>query len=497
MHVTSTDTESIRQQPAAGDHSTAVVDGHPTPSVKAGPTIAILVITAFIMILNETVLSVALPVLMTELAITATTAQWLSTAFMLTMAVVIPTTGFLLNRLTTRAVFATALVLFLAGTAIAAIAPSFAPLLIGRIVQAGGTAMVLPLLMTTTLALVPIARRGTVMGLSSVVISAAPALGPTLSGIVLGALPWRFLFIFMLPVVAIALVTGLVVIRNATEPRATRLDVLSVVLSALGFGGLVYALANITAVLDGTAPIAPIVALAMGGLGLWVFVARQLRLGRERRALLDLRPFGVRTYTVSALVVVVAMLTMLGTVVVLPLYLTGALGLSVVSVGLVLLPGGAAQAVLGPIVGRLYDQVGPRPIVVPGMALMAIALWVQVATYTATTPVWQVIVLNVLFGIGMSMVMTPLMSLALSALPRELYADGSAAMNTLQQLAGAVGTALFVAMLTIGAGVAASAGVADGAAMADGIRWSFALGGVLAAVATGLALTLRRRSAER
>ncbi|WP_306233667.1 MDR family MFS transporter [Agrococcus beijingensis] len=480
----------------ADDPSTTVVDGHPTPGIKPGPIIAVLVVTAFVMILNETVLSVALPVLMTEFAITATTAQWLSTAFMLTMAVVIPTTGFLLNRFSTRAIFTSALVFFLVGTALAAIAPGFELLLAGRVVQAVGTAMMLPLLMTTTLALVPIAHRGAVMGLSSVVISAAPAFGPTISGLVLGALSWRFLFIFMLPVTVIALVVGLMVIRNYTSPRAMRIDALSVVLSALGFGGLVFALVSIGGLLDGSAPLATIIGGVVGIAGLALFIARQVRLGREGRALLDLRPFAVRNYRASAMVVVVAMLSMLGTVVVLPIYLVGSLGLSVVSVGLVLLPGGAVQAVLGPIVGRLYDRVGARPIVVPGMALMGIAMWLQALLLTDATPVSLIIALNVVFGMGMSMVMTPLMTLALSSLPRELYADGSASMNTLQQLAGAIGTALFVAMLTLGTASATAEGASAGAATADGAVWAFVLGGVLATVATVLALTIRRLPAD-
>src|SRR4051812_35831028 len=233
---------------------------------RVGPVIAVLVLAAMIMILNETVLSVALPPLMADFSVTASTAQWLTTGFMLTMAVVIPTTGYLIQRFTTRALFAAALLLFLAGTALAAVATGFPMLLAGRVVQAGGTAMILPMLMTTTLTSVPVAYRGTVMGLNSVVISVAPAIGPTVSGVLVDSLGWRWLFGLMLPIAAVVLVIGLVVIRTTSETRTAPFDVPSVVLSAFAFGGIVYGLASIDALVDGAA--APLVALVVGVLAL-------------------------------------------------------------------------------------------------------------------------------------------------------------------------------------------------------------------------------------
>src|SRR5690625_6776561 len=173
----------------ADNPATSVADGKAPVSYKVAPIIAVLVVSAFVMILNETLLSVALPVLMTEMSISAVVGQWLSTAFMLTMAVVIPTTGFLMKRLSVRAMFTTAMSLFLAGTLVATFAPTFGVLLIARVVQAAGTAVVLPLLMTTTLALVPLRSRGTVMGLEGGAVSEAPAVGATTAASMLG--PWR------------------------------------------------------------------------------------------------------------------------------------------------------------------------------------------------------------------------------------------------------------------------------------------------------------------
>ncbi|NMA76443.1 MAG: DHA2 family efflux MFS transporter permease subunit [Actinomycetales bacterium] len=481
----------------ADDPSTTVTDGHAPASVKVAPIIAVLVVSAFVMILNETLLSVALPTLMADLSITAVTAQWLSTGFMLTMAVVIPTTGFLMKRLSVRRVFLVAMLLFLVGTVVALVAPTFPVLLTGRVVQAAGTAMVLPLLMTTVLALVPVRSRGFVMGMVGVVISAAPALGPSISGFILEHGTWHHLFALMLPIIVVSLLIGLLFMRNYTEPEKVRLDVLSVILSAIGFGGVIYALASISQVVDGSNRLVPLVVAAVGVVSLAVFTRRQMAmLSRGREPLLDLRPLKVRTFTVSLLVILMGFATMLGTVVVLPLYMTGALGMSTLEVGLTLLPGAAASGVLGPFVGALYDRVGPRPLVVPGMALMALVCWLEVFLLDDSATRGLIIALNIPLGIGMSLVMTPLMTLSMGSLPRDLYGHGSAILNTLQQLAGALGTAVFIAMLTLGAAVAIDGGTSACTAQASGASWAFVFGGVVTTAAAVLACTLKQDPAE-
>ncbi|MGO1407705.1 MAG: DHA2 family efflux MFS transporter permease subunit [Brachybacterium sp.] len=481
----------------ADDPRTTVVDGHAPATVKVAPIIAVLVVSAFVMILNETLLSVALPTLMADLSITAVTAQWLSTGFMLTMAVVIPTTGFLMKRLSVRHVFTVAMGLFLAGTVIAMLAPTFSVLLGARVIQAAGTAMVLPLLMTTILALVPITARGLVMGLVGVVISAAPALGPSISGFILEHWSWHYLFVLMLPIIVVAMVIGLLFMRNYTEPEKVKLDAVSVVLSAIGFGGLIYALASISQIVSGTNRLMPLLVAGIGLLALTVFTLRQLRMqSRGQEPLLDLRPLRVRTFTVSVLVILIGFATMLGTVVALPLYMTGALEMGTLEIGLTMLPGAAASGLLGPLIGALYDRIGPRPIVVPGIALMAIVSWLEVFLLDGDATQGLIIALNIPLGIGMAMVMTPLLTLSLGSLPRSLYGHGSAILNTLQQLAAALGTAVFIALLTLGAAVAASSGASAQAAQASGISWAFVFGGVITSAATVLALTLKPNPPE-
>ncbi|WP_369045956.1 MDR family MFS transporter [Sinomonas sp. P10A9] len=461
-----------------------------TPATRSiTVAITVLVLAALVMILNETVLSVALPQLMTDFAVSAATAQWLTTGFMLTMAVVIPTTGYLLQRFSTRGLFATAILFFLAGTAIAAFAPTFGVMLVARVVQAFGTAIILPLLMTTTLHWVAPSHRGTVMGLNSVVISVAPAIGPTLAGVVMHSLNWRWIFGLLLPLIVILWILGVSVIRMPHAAQSPRLDALSVVLSAFGFGGLVYSLATIETLFEGSW--APVVAFVVGVMALTVFIRRQGRLTRESGgALLDLRPFRVKNFRVSLVVIMMAMGMMLGTVVVLPIYLQDGLAVSVLTTGLLLLPGGLIQGIISPIIGRVYDRIGPRPLVIPGAVLMAAGQW-WFTTMGESTALAAVVAMHVLFSVGMAMVMTPLRTVSLGSLPRELYGHGSAIVNTMQQLAGAAGTALFVTALSVGA-AAAAAGTGVAEALANGTHGAFILGGMVSLAAILVSLFVKR-----
>jgi DHA2 family lincomycin resistance protein-like MFS transporter len=248
-------------------------------------------------------MSVALRHLTGDLHVTATTVQWLTSGFLLTMGVVIPTTGFLLQRFTPRRVFLAAMGLFIAGTLICALAPGFGVLLVGRVVQAFGTAVMLPLLMTTVMTLVPAARRGATMGTVSIVIAVAPAIGPTIGGLVLAALTWRWLFWCVLPLAVAAFVLGAAYLRGDAQTRPARLDVPSVMISTVGLGGIVYSFSTVATSVRGAggAPLGvPLAALVVGAAAMTWFVARQLHRQRINRALLDLRPFLERTFTTSA-----------------------------------------------------------------------------------------------------------------------------------------------------------------------------------------------------
>jgi DHA2 family lincomycin resistance protein-like MFS transporter len=456
--------------------------------------IGVLLISTFVVILNETIMSVAIPHLMADLGVDASAAQWLTTAFLLTMAVVIPITGFLLQRFTTRAVFITAMSLFGAGTLIAAIAPGFEVLLVARVVQASGTAIMIPLLFTTVLTLVPEQTRGRVMGNISIVISVAPAIGPTISGLILSVLDWRWMFILVLPIALVALLVGALRIPNVTEPRATPLDVVSVILSAIGFGGLVYGLSNLGTVAGGIAAPAGWAPLAIGAVGLVLFVLRQLALQKRDVALLDLRTFTSKTFALSIGMIMISMVALFGTIILLPIYTQNVLRLDALTTGLMLLPGGLIMGLLAPFVGRSYDKHGPTVLVVPGSIVVSAVLW-GMTMLGRDTPFWWVVVAHVALSIGLALLFTPLFTAGLAALKPEMYSHGSAVVGTVQQLAGAAGIALFVTVMTAGTTARMANGADEVSATAGGIHTAFLYGAIISLVAIPIAFFIRKPAA--
>ncbi len=435
--------------------------------------LGVLMVGAFVVILNETAMNVALSTIMVDLRVTERTAQWLTTGFMLTMAVVIPTTGWLLQRFTTRQVFVLAMSLFSLGTLVCALAFAFPLLLGGRVIQALGTAIMMPLLMTTTIEVVPPQIRGRVMGLTGMVISVAPAIGPTVSGLVLHFLPWRFVFVVVLPIAVTIGALGLRFVRNLDQARPVGLDVVSIPLAALGFGGLVYGL---TLVGNPEVPGWELnVVLAVGTASLIAFGWRQLRLQRTDSALLDLRTFTQPAFTIAVAVMAIVTAVLFGTVIALPLVLQRVLHLEPLSVGLIVLPGGLLMGLLAPGVGRLYDRVGPRLLVLPG-GVSVLAAFAVFATISTQTQWWHLMGAHLLLTLGLAFMFTPLFTTALSALPHRLRSYGSATLGTVQQVAGAAGTALFV---TVMATVAGTAGGTPEEALAVGARISFLLVGAI------------------
>ncbi|MEU6861296.1 MDR family MFS transporter [Glycomyces sp. NPDC046736] len=481
------------------------VDQRPadTPEVAAEPpetgiprqiklVLGVLLVAAFVMILNETVMGVALPRLMDEFGLSAATVQWLTTGFMLTMAVVIPMTGLILQRFTTRAVFIASIGLFTAGTLLAAAAPVFAVLVIARVVQASGTALMIPLLMTTVMTYVPADRRGRTIGLITIVMAVAPAIGPTFSGFILAHFEWRFMFIAVLPIAVLGLILGALLIKNLAEPRAVKFDPLSALLSAVAFGGLIYGLSSIgESAGGGHPPVPPYAAIAAGVVALGLFVLRQLRLQRTDSALMDLRAFQSRSFTVGIIMLLVSMASLFGSLIILPMYLQGVLHLTTLETGLIVLPGGLAMGLTGPIVGRLYDRFGPRPLVIPGAIGLAGALGL-LTLLDQSSEIWFVVVAHVLLSLGLSTLMTPLMTSSLGALRPELYSHGSAILSTLQQVAGAAGTAVFITLMTTGQAAAIADGATETAAQAQGIHEAFIWGTGMALVAVAASFLVKK-----
>ncbi|MBM7831344.1 DHA2 family lincomycin resistance protein-like MFS transporter [Agromyces cerinus] len=453
----------------------------------------LLLAASFVVILNETIMGVAIPHLVVDLGISISQAQWLTTAFMLTMAVVIPITGYLLQRFATRPIFIAAMSLFSTGTLIAAMAPGFEVLLVGRVVQASGTAIMMPLLMTTLMTLVAPSDRGRLMGRVAIVMSVAPAIGPTISGLILNSLSWRFMFWLVLPIALAMLVIGIRRVENVSEPRKIPIDVFSVVLSAFGFGGLVYGLSQIGAETAGsTFGAAPMwIAFAVGAVSIGAFIWRQLILQKQDRALLDLRTFLSRNFSISIGLMTIMMAALFGTIILLPIYLQNVLHLEPIMTGLLLLPGGLTMGLLGPTVGRLFDRLGPTPLLVPGAFVVSGVLW-SLTLVTDTTSPWLLLVAHVVLSAGLAFMFTPLFTSALGSVDPKFYSHGSAIVGTVQQVAGAAGTALFVTIMATQSLTATTAGATAEAAAASGIRSAFMVGAILSLLAIVGAFFVRK-----
>ncbi|MDF2497968.1 MDR family MFS transporter [Arthrobacter koreensis] len=477
------------ESPAAEHKAAPAAPPRPDlPTRQLTGIIGALALAAFLMILNETVLSVALPSIMADLDVTASAGQWLTTGFLLTVSVVIPTTGFLLQRFTTRSLFIFALASFLTGTALAVFAPTFAVLLIARIIQAVGTAIVLPLLMTTTLTLVPLHKRGTIMGLNSIVISVGPAVGPTVSGAIVNALSWHWIFVLMIPLAVAILLLGTIFIKLPSQTRRLPVDVPSVILSALAFGFLVYAISSLEHASDNLLLVSA--SVVVGAAALVLFIRRQVRLARTGRELLNLAPFRNRNFRLSVVMIMIAMGTLLGTVMIVPILLQTGRGLDTLTIGMMLLPGGLVQAAVGPVFGRVFDRFGPRPVLIPGAAMLALGQWLYVSV-TPESPLWMFTVSHVVFSIGLAMLMTGLLSSALATVEPRLYGHGSAIFNTGQQLGGAIGTTIFVTVLSM----LSASRLEEGTALADslfaGAHTAFIIGALLATASLVLAPFIR------
>lgn len=416
------------------------------PTKQLTGIIGALALAAFLMIMNETVLTVALPAIMADMDISASAGQWLTTGFLVTMSVVIPTTGFLLQRFSSRSLFVFALSSFLVGTLIAIFAPSFAFLLLARIIQAVGTAIVLPLLMTTTLSLVPVHKRGMVMGLNSIVISVGPAVGPTVSGAIVHAWGWHYIFVLMAPLAVITLILGIIFIKLPSNARKLPVDIFSVILSALAFGLLVYGIASIEKASENMG--LTVATFVVGLASLALFIKRQIRLTREGKELLNLTPFASRNFTFAIVLIMIAFGALLGTIMMVPIILESGKGISALAIGMMLLPGGLAQAIVSPIFGRIYDKHGPRPVLIPGAIMLALGQWMYV-TVTTETELWMFMICHVIFSIGLALLMTGLMSSAMASVNPRLYGHGSAIFSTGQQLGGAIGTTIFITVMSV------------------------------------------------
>ncbi|WP_057765100.1 DHA2 family efflux MFS transporter permease subunit [Cytobacillus praedii] len=473
--------------------------------------IAILFIGAFVAILNETLLNVALPSIMEEFDVNATAVQWLSTGYMLINGILIPASAFFIQRFSDKKLFITAMLLFTLGTLLASLAPAFGVLLGARMIQASGSAIMMPLLMNVMLTAFPVEKRGAAMGMFGLVMITAPAIGPTLSGWLIEHYSWRMLFDLVLPIAILTLVLAFFKLKDVTSQRAIKLDVISLVLSSIGFGGLLYGFSSAGEkgwdhpFVYGT--------IIIGAIALITFILRQLRMDDP---MLEFRIFKYPMFALSSAISIVIAVAMFSAMILMPIYVQTIRGISPMESGLLMLPGAIVMGIMSPITGKLFDKYGARTLAVIGLIITVVTTYYfsKIGMNTA----YSTLVLLFTFRMfGMSMVMMPVMTNGLNQLPAINNPHGTAMNNTLQQVSGAIGSALLITVMNNRTKVKAEELAADAMAnmgssttqpsaqaaaeikqqimneaMLHGINFSFFISTMIAVLALILALFIKR-----
>ncbi|GAB6093367.1 MDR family MFS transporter [Furfurilactobacillus curtus] len=404
--------------------------------------VVVLLIGTFCTVLNQTILTTAFPTLMKAFDISTSTVQWLTTGFLMVNGIMIPISAYLSSRFNSKWLYISAMAIFEIGTIIAFTAPSYGALLTGRLVQAVGVGIAMPLLQTLMLTIFPASSRGAAMGLAGIVIGVAPAIGPTLSGWVIDQYQWRDLFGMIIPIVAVVIVGALFFMKSVIETTKPRLDWLSVAMSTLGFGSLLYGFSSVGD--DGWTSVKVISTLVLGVIIIALFVWRQLTMDHP---FLQLRVFKSSEFTIAAILSSVVMIAMTGVEMVLPLYLQIVHGMSAFHSGLTLLPGALMMAVMSPITGQTFDRIGARRLAIAGLFLLT-AGTLPFVMITKTTPTIYVTFLYAVRMFGISMVMMPVTTAGMNALSFDLISHGTAVNNTTRQVATSIGTAVMVSVLS-------------------------------------------------
>lgn len=403
--------------------------------------IAVLFIGAFISFLNNTLMNVALPTIMQDFQISYATVQWLSNGYMLVSGVLIPASAFFITRFNTKPLFVVATSIFTLGTLLAAFSPNFGTLLAGRMVQAAGSSVMAPLLMNVMLVSFPIEKRGTAMGFFGLIMMAAPAIGPTLSGYIVEHYNWRILFTMILPFAVISVLLGLWKLENVIPTKKKSLDYFSIVLSTIGCGSLLYGFS--TAGNKGWSDPVIITTIIIGIIGIVLFVLRQLKL---ESPFLSMEIFKAPSYTLSAIFSSVLGMGLTGGMILTPAYLQSVRHIEPMESGLMMLPGALVMAAMSPITGRLFDKFGPRVLAIIGMSIMTVTTYL-LSHLEIDTSIIYIISVYTVRTIGISLVMMPVMTNGLNSLAPRLNPHGTAANNTIQQIAGSIGTAVLIAVM--------------------------------------------------
>ncbi|AGZ25152.1 MULTISPECIES: DHA2 family efflux MFS transporter permease subunit [Staphylococcus] len=410
--------------------------------ITRGKILAAMLFGMFIAILNQTLLNVALPKINTEFNISASTGQWLMTGFMLVNGILIPISAFLFNKYSYRKLFIIGLALFTLGSLICAISMNFPIMMTGRVLQAIGAGILMPLGSNVIVTIFPPEKRGVAMGTMGVAMVLAPAIGPTLSGYIVQNYHWNVMFYGMFFIGLIAIAVGFFWFRlyqRTTNPKA---DVPGIIYSTIGFGALLYGFSEAGNKGWGSTEI--VTMFIIGIVFIILFVIRELRM---KAPMLNLEVLKYPTYTLTTVINMIVMMSLYGGMILLPIYLQNLRGFSALDSGLLMLPGALVMGVLGPVAGKLLDTIGIKPLAIFGIGIMTYATW-ELTKLNMDTPYLSIMGIYVLRSFGMAFIMMPIMTAGMNALPARLISHGNAFVNTMRQLAGSIGTAILVTVMT-------------------------------------------------
>lgn len=418
------------------------IDAH-GKSFNRALLVTVLLIGTFVTVLNQTVLATALPTLMKSLHESLGTVQWLTTGFMLVNGIMIPISAWLSHRYNTKWLYLGSMIIFLIGTVMSYLATNFTELLTGRLIQAVSVGITMPLLQVIMLSIFPANKRGAAMGMAGLVVGLAPALGPTLSGWIIDNYKWQTIFGIMIPIIAIVIIAGLFFMRPVIKTGKHPLDLLSFIISSIGFGSLLYGFSEVSS--KGWSDVQwVIMPLVVGLIFITLFIWRQLTIANP---LLEVRVFKNRQFAVTTILASIVLIAMIGAELVIPQYLQTIRNMSPFHAGLTLLPGALLIGFMSPITGRIYDSMGAKRLVIAGLTILTLGT-IPFIFLTESTPVINIIVLYSLRMFGISMVMMPATTAGMQSLSGDVVAHGTAANNTTRQVASSMGTALMISVLS-------------------------------------------------
>ena len=410
--------------------------------ITRGKILAAMLFGMFIAILNQTLLNVALPKINTEFNISASTGQWLMTGFMLVNGILIPISAFLFNKYSYRKLFIIGLALFTLGSLVCAISFNFPIMMSGRVLQAIGAGILMPLGSNVIVTIFPPEKRGVAMGTMGIAMILAPAIGPTLSGYIVQNYDWNVMFYGMFFIGIIAIVIGLFwfkLYQSTTNPKA---DIPGIIYSTIGFGSLLYGFSEAGNKGWGSTEI--VTMFIVGTVFIIFFILRELRM---KAPMLNLEVLKYPTYTLTTIINMIVMMSLYGGMILLPLYLQNLRGFSALDSGLLLLPGALVMGALGPVAGKLLDTIGIKPLAIFGIGIMTYATW-ELSKLNMDTTYLHIMWIYIVRSFGMAFIMMPIMTAGMNALPPRLISHGNAFVNTMRQLAGSIGTAILVTVMT-------------------------------------------------